>query len=72
MDTGKGKFELLQLQESDKFNQLAIKTRIKEMEDKYPNHGGWFTVGQVIEINGSRFRVKTVKPDELRLKLLSK
>jgi len=39
---------------------------------KHPQHGGWFRVGEVIEINGSFFRVKSVKPTELRLKLLPK
>ncbi len=66
MDTGEGKFEILLAQVNE------LEARKKEMEEKYPNHGGWFTVGEIIEIRGSKFRVKSVKPTELRLKLLPK
>jgi len=61
MDTGKGTFET-----------LLSKQRMEELEQKYPDHGGWFHVGETIEIRGSFFRIKSVKPTELRLKLLPK
>ena len=61
MDDGKGKFI---------FEYDPTPARMKRLESEHPEHGGWFSVGQIIEINGSKFRVKSVKPDELRLKLL--
>ena len=62
MDTGQGKFEL-----SD--GSAADKVRLELI---HPNHGGWFRVDEIVELKGSRFRVKAVKPNELRLKLLPK
>ena len=64
MDTGKGKFEIAP--DGDP------KQAKKSLEEKYPNHGGWFRVGEIVIINGSRFRIKSVRPTELRLKLLPK
>ena len=61
MDTGEGKFVMKPEGEPR-----------KELEKKYPNHGGWFTPGETIIIRGSNFRVKSVKPTEIRLKLLPK
>ena len=59
MDTGKVMFE-----------EAKTKAEAVALEKQYPNHGGWFTVGEHITIRGSKFRVKSVKPTELRLKLL--
>lgn len=64
MDTGKGTFEMLQAKAAE------LESAKKAMEEAHPHHGGWFQVGEVIEIRGSRFRVKSIKPDEIRLKLL--
>lgn len=61
MDTGKGKFEQFETIE-EKLN----------LENKFPGHGGIFRRGEIVEIRGSRFRIKGIKPDELRLKLLKK
>ena len=61
MDTGEGKFVML---------DEGIKKAV--LEQKYPRHGGWFRVDEVVELRGSRFRIKSVKPTELRLKLLPK
>jgi len=33
---------------------------------------GWFSVGDLVTLRGSKFRIKSVKPTELRLKLLPK
>ena len=41
------------------------------METKYPENR-WFRVGDIITINGIRWRVKNIKPTELRLKMLPK
>jgi hypothetical protein len=67
MDTGKGKFEML-LEE----NQEKLAAAKAAMEEKHPEHGGWFRIGEIIEIRGSKFRVKAVKPTQLILKLLPK
>ena len=61
MDTGQGKFVM-----ADDETKKAI------LEQKYPDHGGWFRVDEIVELRGSRFRIKAVKPTELRLKLLPK
>ena len=59
MDSGEGRFE--------PFDNEAQKETLKEL---YPLHAGIFKVGEHVEIKGSRFRVKSIKPTELRLKLL--
>lgn len=69
MDTGKGSFEIL---EALGKTEEQLQAEKQSLEEKYPNRGGWFTVGEIIEIRGSKFRVKSVKPTELRLKLLPK
>jgi len=66
MDTGKGKFEMLNTEGK---SLQAIQDAMKAMEEKHPGHGGWFRVGETIEIRGSIFVVKTVKPTQLVLKL---
>ena len=67
MDTGKGTFEQVKATNPEELN-----TMMKALEEKHPNHGGWFREGEEIEIKGSWFRVKSVKPTEIRLKLLPK
>lgn len=61
MDTGEGRFR-----EFEKMEELP------DLQSEHPNHGGVFTVGEEIELKGSRFRVKHISPKELRLKLLPK
>lgn len=78
MDTGKGTFAQLQEEHLRRIQELrteaqqvrALEQAQQEMEEAHPAHGGWFQVSEVIELRGSRFRVKAVKPTELRLKLL--
>jgi len=67
MDTGKGTFETIK-----STNPQELEAMIKALEEKHPNHGAWFREGEEITIKGSRFRVKSVKPTEIRLKLLPK
>lgn len=67
MDDGKGNFKVVNAISDD-----DLRRRMEQLESKYPNHGGWFRVGEIVELKGSTFRVKSVKPGELRLKLLSK
>jgi hypothetical protein len=67
MDTGKGMFEQVQADNEQKFEELK-----KLLEEKHPQHGGWFREGEIVELKGSRFRVKRIKPTEITLKLLKK
>ena len=57
MDTGEGTFK--------KIDAIEAQQLIK---DEYPL--GIFKRGEVLTIKGSRFRVKSIKLKELRLKLL--
>ena len=61
MDDGKGRFI--------EFEEKAELDRLKE---EYPMHGGVFQKGEIVELKGSRFKIKTISPKELRLKLLPK
>jgi len=61
MDSGKGNFI--------PFNEPAMEA---DLQEQYPMHGGTFRVGETVELKGSKFRVKSIKPKELRLKLLPK
>jgi len=65
MDTGDGLFKMIEAENQQRLAELKA-----QLEAQHPNHGGWFTVGEIIEIRGSKFQVKSVKPTELRLKLL--
>jgi len=58
MDTGEGRFEYLVPPEE------AI------MRKKYPKSKGIFTIGELLEIKGSKFKVKEITPFGIRLKLL--
>ena len=61
MDDGKGELVPFKTEE-----ELA------KLQRENPLHGGWFRVGEEVVLKGSRFRVKAVKPTELRLKLLKR
>jgi hypothetical protein len=67
MDTGKGKFEKMDV--DDGTPPGMVETMMKAMEEKHPQHGGWFRVGETLEIRGSVFMVKAVTPTKLVLKL---
>lgn len=66
MDTGNGKFELVNAVNND------LEFQKKLLEEKHPNHGGWFQEGETVEVKGSLFRVKRIKPNEIVLKLLER
>ena len=68
MDNGKGKF-LYNDEQEDEAREIAKKAFMEQLN---PNHGGWFREGEIIEIRGSRFRISSVKPHQLRLKLLKR
>lgn len=59
MDAGKGQFEFAKTLEA-----------LEDLKEEFPEHGGIFKVGEEIEIRGSLFRIKSIKPKELRLRLL--
>ena len=59
MDTGEGRFEMLNSMED-----------FSDTRKKYPKSKGVFTVGEELEIRGSRFRVKSISPFGIKLKLL--
>lgn len=67
MDTGQGRFEQVQANNEEQLAQMK-----KLLEEKHPGHGGWFHEGEVVELKGSRFRVKRIKPTEITLKLLKR
>ena len=68
-DMGDGHFErghdLQELQD-----KLSKQFGEKNAEERIKNEDGIFHVGEEVELKGSRFRVKSIKPKELRLKLL--
>jgi len=63
MDTGKGYFETSKDDEAfDKFCQ--------RMEGKHSELGAFFTTGEEVILRGSRFRIGTITPKKLVLRLL--
>ncbi len=67
MDTGKGRFEQVQAA-----SDQLLKEKMKELEEAFPQHGGWFREGEIVELKGSQFRVKRIKPTEITLKLVKR
>jgi hypothetical protein len=67
MDTGQGKFEQVQAT-----NEQQLEEMKKLLEGKHPNHGGWFREGEIVQLKGSTFRVKRIKPTEITLKLMKR
>lgn len=59
MDTGEGRMEMIH---DDRF--------IDDMRKKYPKSKGIFTIGEIIEINGSRFKVYDISPFGIKLRVL--
>lgn len=86
-DTGKGYFELFDNESTENYkdelnnflknipkvdaNDL-LQHQIKKFKNKFPDHGGIFSVGEKIEIKGSLFEVSTIDEEYLHLKLLKK
>jgi len=61
MDSGQGYFVTAD-------NQKKLKNLIND----YPDHGGIFSIGQIVEIKGSHFKVSKITPKKLILRLLPK
>ena len=64
MDTGKGEFKEVSAKDE---NELIKK--MCSMEALFPDHGGWFRVGDTVTFNNIVFRIKAVKATELILTL---
>ncbi len=69
MDTGKGEFVQV---EGDGLTEEEMQEVILGTEAKHPGHKGWFKEGEILEIRGSRFRIQSIKPKSMRLKLLKR
>lgn len=61
MDTGEGTFK-----------QFSEFKDLKELRGLYPNSGGVFKEGEILEIKGSRFEVSKIIRNGLKLRLLPK
>lgn len=61
MDNGEGRMTPLNSIDPD---------YVDTMRKMYPKSRGIFTVGEEIEIRGSRFKVKDISPFGIKLKLL--
>jgi len=59
MDAGHGRFE-----------RFETEAELEELRKRHPKSKGVFTVGEEIEIRGSRFVVKGISPFGIKLKLL--
>ena len=59
MDSGEGRFV-----------QFADISQLEALREQYPKSKGIFTVGEELEIKGSRFIVKDISPFGIKLKLL--
>lgn len=59
MDTGEGRFEM--------YDGIL---KAEEDRPRWPKAKGIFTVGEIIEIRGSSFRIKDISPFGIKLKLL--
>jgi len=67
MDTGQGRFEQVNAD-----NEKQLEEMKKLLEAQYPQHGGWFREGEIVQLKGSTFRVKRIKPTEITLKLMKR
>ena len=83
MDTGEGRFEIIDNNDEEvrklidqmsapqeKLRTLEQTSTVKDLRNKYPKSKGLFTVGEELEIKGSRFKVKDISPWGIKLKLL--
>lgn len=66
MDTGDGRLRQFAM------SGLKAQEEIDRLLDEHPNAGGLFAVGDIVWIRGSRFKIKSIKPREVRLRLLAR
>ena len=67
MDRGDGRFEKFSAE-----NQRKLLEEMHQLENKFPKHGGTFSVGQKLWINGSRFKVSKITTKKMVLRLMPK
>ena len=67
MDTGRGYFEQFDAQNDEEMNE-----KLKQLQKKYTDFGGVFRIGEVLEIRGSKFKIRTLGKKEMHLRLLPK
>ena len=63
MDTGEGRFVEVDPEDLPGMERLG---------KQYPNRGALFSVGEIVEIKGSRFEVSKIIQNGLKLRLLPK
>ena len=61
MDTGKGRFEMYEDEET-----------LERLKKQYPKFGGTFQEGDVVEIKGSKFEIAKIIRNGLKLRLLER
>ena len=67
MDTGEGRFEPIKAADDKELSE-----KLRALQKKHTQHGGTFRIGEEVELKGSRFRIKSIKPKQLVLKLLKR
>ena len=72
MDTGKGRFEQIEVKLGEAYNEEELKHKIGNLEKMYPGHGGVFREGEIVELKGSKFQISKIISNGLKLKLLPK
>ena len=83
MDTGEGRFEIIDNNDAEvqklidqmsaplkKLQALEQTSTLKSLRKKYPKSKGLFIIGEELEIKGSLFKVKDISPWGIKLKLL--
>ena len=67
MDQGDGMFKMFEAENEEMLNKIE-----KELQEQHPEHGGTFTVGEELEIRGSKFKIAKIMRNRMMLKLLPK
>ena len=49
-----------------------LSKKLRSLQKKHTQHEGTFRVGEEVELKGIRFRIKSIKPKQLVLKLLKR
>ena len=68
MDTGEGRFEQVEFDPHEKVAEFE--DQLSNLRKKFPKSKGLFTVGEELEIRGSKFKIKDISPFGMKLKLL--
>jgi uncharacterized Zn finger protein len=64
MDTGEGRFEQFD-------SEAELRDKLDELRRQFPRMNEQaFSIGQEVEINGSKFRVSKITPKKMTLRIL--